>query len=366
MEYVFVNNINNINNNFIRLLGIDGEELECNINNNMKLNDVKTFIINNTTTNYINNIDFIRIYFGDEELEDGEETLDFHNIQVNSCLNFKYDIIEVDLKIHVYYGISSLRTHTIYVPSNYDVYSTIKNCLGYENISNDLLNMTIYNDIYSETIIDQQKKFENIESNTLNIIFVELEKSLKTWGINSSANILKNYLLPRTQLNNAPFPQLNGTAYYWYNWHMIIDCYILNIWINILKINSEEEIINNLYKLDNIKYNDNEIVIEFNKQTNSKCKIDINSIITNFEYIENTSSLSNNFKYIYQQQTNNITNYNISFIEFYKIMNTIIIDNKQTKIVNDSIFIDNIQTKLLKPWNFLPSIEFCKFKGPLL
>lgn len=371
------NNFNNTDD-FITLLGIDGEQLEYNINNNMTINNIKNFIINNTNNDYLNkndlnidiNNDCIRLYLGNIEMEDCNETLDFHNIQANSYLNFKYDIIEVDLKVNIYSGICSLRTYTIYVPSYYDIYSTVKKYLGYENISNDLLNMTIYDDKYAEIIIEKQKNFETIKNNTLNIIFVELEKQLKSWAINSSTHILKNYLVPTTELNNTPFPQINGTAYFWHNWHMIIDCYILNIWSNILQIKYEQIPLCNLYELNNILYNDNDITSEFNKQCNSKYEININCILNILEKCENNNLLINNFKHIYQQQCNNLQVNNLQvnnllFIEFYKVMKEIIISNKQTKIVNDSLFIHNIQYKLLKPWNFVLCKKSYKFKGPL-
>ena len=371
------NNFNNTDD-FITLLGINGEELQCNINNTMTINNIKKFIINNTTNDYLSNNDLntdinndcIRLYLGNNEIEDCDETLDFHNIQENSYLNFKYDIVEVDLKVNIYSGICSLRKYTIYVPSYYDVYSTVKKYLGYENICNDLLNMTIYDDKYTEIIIEKQKNFETIKNNTLNIIFVELEKNLKSWAINSTANALKNYLVPTNELNNTPFPQINGTAYFWHNWHMIIDCYILNIWSNILQIKYEQIPLCNLYELNNILYNDNDITNEFNKQCNSTYKININCILNIFEENENNNLLVSNFKNIYQQQcnnsqVNNIQTNNLLFIEFYNVMKEIIISNKQTKILNDSLFIHNIQYKLLKPWNFILCNDSYRFNGPL-
>ena len=352
------NNFNNTDD-FITLLGINGEELQCNINNTMTINNIKKFIINNTTNDYLSNNDLntdinndcIRLYLGNNEIEDCDETLDFHNIQENS-------------------GICSLRKYTIYVPSYYDVYSTVKKYLGYENICNDLLNMTIYDDKYTEIIIEKQKNFETIKNNTLNIIFVELEKKLKSWAINSTANALKNYLVPTNELNNTPFPQINGTAYFWHNWHMIIDCYILNIWSNILQIKYEQIPLCNLYELNNILYNDNDITNEFNKQCNSTHEININCILNIFEENENNNLLVSNFKNIYQQQfnnsqVNNIQVNNLLFIEFYNVMKEIIISNKQTKTLNDSLFIHNIQYKLLKPWTFILCDDSYRFNGPL-
>lgn len=329
MESYFCNN----NDDFIVLLGENGEYYEYKFNKFVTLYDIKDFIISNISN--IDNIDCIRIYFGNYELEDNYERLENYNIQIGSYLNFKCDSIKFVLKIHNQNiaDISAYRKYSVYFHKYDDVFSNIKKILGYENISNDILNMTIYNETFTEKIYENMKIFEDIENCILNITFIESIDKLNTWGLNSSANTLKHYLVPQNELINTPFPSLNGIAYFWHNWHTIVDNYILNIW--------NTEFINDKVKLD---------------------KINLDKIENIFTKLENNSnnSIYNHFITLYRQKYNN---YTLELIEFYDIMKTIIILNKEKKCINDSLILNNIYSDSPKPWQIKLKNDSFKFKG---
>ena len=322
---------------FIILLGENGEYFEYVIYDNITLYDIKVFIINNNIDN-IDNIDCVRVYFGNYELEENNETLEYYNIQIGSYLNFKCDSIKFTLKIHNQNiaDLCGFRKYTVYLPIYDDVFSNIKKILGYENILNDILNMTIYNELFTEKIYENEKVFKDIEKCILNITFIESIEKLNRWGLNSSANILKNYLVPKNELVNTPFPSLNGIAYFWHNWHTIVDNYILNIW------NTE--------------------IIKCNKIINDK--VELNEIEKVFTKLENNSnnSIYINFITLYRQKYIN-TNHTLEFIEFYDIMKEIIIINKENKNINDSLILNKIYCNSQKPWQITPNQDSFKFKG---
>ena len=320
---------------FIILLGENGEYFEYVIYDNITLYDIKVFIIN--SINNIDDIDSVKVYFGNYELEENNETLEYYNIQIGSYLNFKCDSIKFTLKIHNQNiaDLSGFRKYSVYFPIYDDVFSNIKKILGYENISNDILNMTIYNETFTEKIYENEKVFEDVENCILNITFIESIEKLNTWGLNLSANILKNYLVPKNELVNTPFPSLNGLAYFWHNWHTIVDNYILNIW------NTE--------------------IIKSNKIINNKVELD--KIEKTFKKLENNdSSIYINFITLYRQKYNN-TNHTLELIDFYDIMKELIIINKENKNITDTILFHNIYKKSPKPWQITPNQESYKFEG---
>lgn len=358
------------NNKYIKLLGNNGENFEFSIINNMTLNDIKQLISDNININK----EYIKIYFCGEELENND-TLEMNNITYDSSLKFEYNIIEFIFKIYVkdVANLSIFRKYYINVPSEGDIFINVKKILGYENISNDLLNMKIHNDTFTETIIEGQKKFEDIKNNIINITFIEDFNKLNIWAINSTASELRNYLLPKNELRHAPFPQLNGIAYFWHNWHMIIDCYILNMWYNTLQIRSK------IYqKLD---YIDNNIIIEFEKAINSKYKIQLCDIIIaiengdkyppknidNFYNIQNNminnNTIYNELKKVFKEKKENNNTY-IAFIDFYKIVKKIMLEANKNKKLGVSTLFRNKKDTLPKSWHYKPDLKSYKFNGP--
>ena len=101
---------------FIILLGENGEYFEYVIYDNITLYDIKVFIIN--SINNIDNIDCVKVYFGNYELEDNYEMLENYNIQIGSYLNFKCDSIIFTLKIHNQNiaDLSGFRKYSVYFP----------------------------------------------------------------------------------------------------------------------------------------------------------------------------------------------------------------------------------------------------------